>query len=236
MNPVAALVLPVAALVLAGTTISTPPDHRGPSRSSMVRAAPSPSTASGASGVSVQLVPSPVPILRPVGASESPALRGRWAWPLRPQPAVVRPFLRPATKYGAGHRGVDLAGSSGQEVLAVEAGTVTHVGRIAGRGTVTVLHPSGIRSTYEPVDPTVSTGSPVARGAVLGRLAASGSHCAPGICLHLGAVRGDVYLDPMVFLTGGRRVRLLPLAQAPQGGAGGLVPEGQAPEGQAPEG
>jgi murein DD-endopeptidase MepM/ murein hydrolase activator NlpD len=112
---------------------------------------------------------------------------------------------------------VDLAGSPGQEVLAVEAGTVTHVGRIAGRGTVTVLHSSGIRSTYEPVDPAVSSGSPVARGAPLGRLEGSGSHCAPADCLHLGALRGEVYLDPMVFLVGGQRVRLLPLAPAREG-------------------
>jgi murein DD-endopeptidase MepM/ murein hydrolase activator NlpD len=112
---------------------------------------------------------------------------------------------------------VDLAGSSGQEVLAVEAGTVTHVGSIAGRGTVTVLHSSGIRSTYEPVDPAVSTGATVSRGTPLGRLEESGSHCAPGICLHLGAVRGEVYLDPLIFLMGGQRVRLLPLARGPVG-------------------
>ena len=220
MKPVAALLLPLAAVLLVGTAVSAPPDHREQTRSSMVRGATLTSRASGASGASgasAQLVPAAVPILRPLEARGSPSLRGRWAWPLRPQPAVVRPFLPPATKYGAGHRGVDLAGSSGQEVLAVDAGTVTHVGRIAGRGTVTVLHSSGIRSTYEPVDPTVSTGSPVARGAPLGRLEESGSHCTPAVCLHLGAVRGEVYLDPMVFLAGGQRVRLLPLAPAREG-------------------
>ncbi|NYG05910.1 murein DD-endopeptidase MepM/ murein hydrolase activator NlpD [Phycicoccus badiiscoriae] len=111
-----------------------------------------------------------------------------------------------------GHRGVDLAGVAGQEVRAVEDGTVTHVGTIAGRGTVSVLHPSGIRSTYEPVVSIVAKGSVVTRGAVLGRLQGTGSHCAPAACLHLGAVRGDAYLDPMTFLRGGQRVRLLPLA------------------------
>jgi len=129
---------------------------------------------------------------------------------------VLRPFVRPATSYGAGHRGVDLAGSTGQAVLAVDAGVVTHVGRIGGRGTVTVLHPSGVRSTYEPVDATVEIGTAVSAGTPLGHLASTGSHCAP-VCLHLGAVRGEAYLDPLVFLVGGRRVRLLPLAQAPDG-------------------
>ena len=128
----------------------------------------------------------------------------------------MRPFERPSTAYSAGHRGVDLAGSQGQAVLAVEAGSVTHVGRIAGRGTVTVLHASGIRSTYEPVTASVGVGGQVAVGAELGRLEVAGAHCLPS-CLHLGAVRGRTYLDPLTFLLGGRRVRLLPLAQAPDG-------------------
>ena len=90
------------------------------------------------------------------------------------------------------------------------------LGRIADRGTVTVLHPSGVRSTSEPVEPAVTVGEVVAQGSRLGELAGTGSHCRP-TCLHLGAVRDHTYLDPLVFLTGGRRVRLLPLDQAPDG-------------------
>jgi hypothetical protein len=95
---------------------------------------------------------------------------------------------------------------------------VTHVGSIAGRGTVSVLHASGIRSTYEPLDPAVVAGSAVARGGLLGRLQESGTHCDPALCLHLGALRGHTYLDPIAFLQYPRRVRLLPLSdQAPEG-------------------
>lgn len=108
----------------------------------------------------------------------------------------------------------------------MEAGMVTHVGRIAGRGTISVLHVSGIRSTYEPVEPTVVTGSAVGSGSVLGRLEEAGSHCGPAACLHLGAVRGDLYLDPLTLLQGGQRVRLLPLRPLPL-----PLPLGQAPEG-----
>lgn len=81
---------------------------------------------------------------------------------------------------------------------------------VAGRGTVSVLHPSGLRSTYEPVEASVQVGQAVAQGHPLGTLAAAGSHCAPSACLHLGALRGQEYLDPLVLLRGGR-VRLLPL-------------------------
>lgn len=92
---------------------------------------------------------------------------------------------------------------------AVEAGVVSHVGVVAGRGTVTVLHRSGLRSTYEPVDAVVEVGQVVAQGQRLGTLA-QGGHCAPTACLHLGALRGATYLDPLTLL-GSVRVRLLPM-------------------------
>lgn len=181
------------------------PDFTPSSSPADTQAGPRTAARDVAAGSMAQAVPRP-----------PPSLGSRWAWPLAPRPSLVRPFVRPASAYGAGHRGIDLAGSAGQEVLAVEDGTVAHVGRIAGRGTVTVLHPSGVRSTYEPVEPAVTVGDVVVRGSPLGKLEAIGSHCQPD-CLHLGAVRDRTYLDPLLFLTGGRRVRLLPLAQAPEG-------------------
>lgn len=152
------------------------------------------------------------------GAPAVPAPRGaarvtpahRWSWPLTPLPEVARPFIRPASRYGAGHRGVDLVGRAGQRVLAVDDGVIGHVGVVAGRGTVTVVHASGLRSTYEPLTATVHQGQVVSRGSALGALAEDGSHCGAVACLHLGALRGDEYVDPLTLL-GGTRVRLLPL-------------------------
>lgn len=237
MNPLAALLLPLS-LVVAGTTaqaveagqaihadratshVTAGPAARSGSGSGADAATTPGSDGSAASAYQPLQVGPEIPARTghsPAGSVEDPSLRDRWAWPLDPPPRVVRPFLRPPSRYGAGHRGVDLSGTPGQQVLAVESGTVTHVGRIAGRGTVTVLHPSGIRSTYEPVAPAVTVGARVARGAALGRLEQNGSHCGTVACLHLGAIRGDEYLDPMVFLAGGGRVRLLPLAQVPDG-------------------
>ena len=136
----------------------------------------------------------------------------RWQWPVRPRPAVVRPFVAPVSAYAAGHRGLDLAASEGATVLAVEAGVVAHAGVVAGRGTVSVEHADGLRSTYEPVSASVQVGDVVAAGDRLGtiELAAGASHCGPLGCLHLGARRGEHYLDPLPLLTGGR-VILLPL-------------------------
>ncbi|WP_183096376.1 M23 family metallopeptidase [Nocardioides stalactiti] len=131
------------------------------------------------------------------------------SWPLRPEPEVVRGFDPPASTYGAGHRGVDLLGTPGQQVHTAMAGTVTFAGPLAGRGVVVVSH-GATRTTYEPVGADVVIGERVAAGAALGTLEAFASHCAPRACLHWGWKRDDTYLDPLS-LVGEGPVRLLPL-------------------------
>ena len=120
---------------------------------------------------------------------------------------VLRGFQPPATRYGAGHLGVDLAASG--VVRSAGAGTVTFAGSVAGRGVVVVLHPDGIRTEYEPLRPAVPRGRQVAAGDVLGTLAGVHQGC-PGPCLHWGARRGDAYLDPLGLLRPLGPVRLFP--------------------------
>jgi len=66
-----------------------------------------------------------------LGAPVDPVPVG--VWPLQPQPQVVRAFDPPDSPFGAGHRGVDLAGSVGQPVFAALAGRVTFAAPFAGR-------------------------------------------------------------------------------------------------------
>lgn len=146
----------------------------------------------------------------PTGGGETTP-RGRWAWPLTPRPPLVRRFEAPASVWGAGHRGLDLGAHVGAPVRAVADGTVSHAGVIAGRGTVSVRHATGIRSTYEPLDVSVAVGERVRRGQVIGRLSDAKGHCQPSTCLHLGAKRGNEYLDPLPFF--GWRVILLPVTR-----------------------
>ncbi|WP_432478981.1 M23 family metallopeptidase [Nocardioides sp. GXQ0305] len=129
-------------------------------------------------------------------------------WPLEP-PEVVAGFDPPETTWGAGHRGVDLAGRPGQPVRTALAGRIAFVGTIAGRPVVTVSH-GDTRTTYEPVTTSLPRGTRVAAGSVIGSLGVTGSHCFPAACLHWGWLRGETYLDPLR-LVGGGPVRLLPL-------------------------
>jgi murein DD-endopeptidase MepM/ murein hydrolase activator NlpD len=142
----------------------------------------------------------------PVGASAA------WGWPLVPDPAVVDVFRAPPTPWSAGHRGVDLAAAVGQPVLSAGSGRVTFSGMVAGRGVVVVLHPGGLRTSYEPVDGRVLTGTLVQTGSTLGVVSAEPGHCAPATCLHWGLRRDQTYLDPLVLLGLGPPV-LLPLSR-----------------------
>lgn len=134
----------------------------------------------------------------------------RWAWPLAPRPEVTRRFDRPDEPWLPGHRGVDLAASAGQPVLAPTDGQVTWTGVIAGRSVVVVSHGGGLRSTFEPVVAAVPVGTAVAGGQDVGAVTATPGHCAPRTCLHWGVLRGETYLDPLS-LVGRAEVVLLPL-------------------------
>lgn len=158
------------------------------------------------------------------GSAPSAEVRPVGVWPLAPVPDVTRRFDPPAVDWGAGHRGVDLLGATGQTVRAALAGTITFAGPLAGKQVVVVSH--GLtRTTYEPVLPSVAVGAEVAAGAAIGTLAGAPSHCVPHACLHWGWRRGEEYLDPLG-LVEQPRIRLLPPAGpavAAEAGPSGLA-------------
>jgi murein DD-endopeptidase MepM/ murein hydrolase activator NlpD len=126
--------------------------------------------------------------------------------------AVITRFVLPEVSWGSGHRGVDLAGTPGEIVLAAADGTVTYAGVLAGRGVVVVDH-GVVRTTYEPVAATVEVGDMVSRGQPIGRLQAGHPTCPGTTCLHWGLRDGDAYLDPLLLL--GPSIRLLPASASP---------------------
>lgn len=132
-----------------------------------------------------------------------------WGWPMK-SPSLSAGFDRPAQNWLPGHRGVDLVGQSGDQVLASGNGVITFAGLVAGKGVVVVRHGS-IRTTYEPVAASVAVGSKVRVGDVIGTLAEGESHCstqATVSCLHWGLLRGEKYLNPLSLVQ--KQVRLLP--------------------------
>ncbi|RVW09860.1 M23 family metallopeptidase [Prescottella agglutinans] len=145
----------------------------------------------------------------PAAAPAADDARPSFGWPLHPRPRVVRAFEKPAQNWLPGHRGVDLAAAPGQSVLAAGAGTVVFAGTVAGKPVVSVDHPGGLRTTYEPVRAAVTAGRRVDRGTVLGTVVAGHPECAAAACLHWGLRRDREYLDPLPLIRA-VPIRLLP--------------------------
>ena len=146
------------------------------------------------------------------------AVADRLDWPLRPRPAVVRAFDAPSPNWNRGHRGVDLAAATGQTVYAAASGTVVFAGELAGRPLVSIAHPGGLRTTYEPVEAAVRAGQLVDAGSAIGDVLAGHPGCGAAACLHWGAMWGPAsradYVDPLGLVV------TTPLRLKPLGGPG----------------
>jgi Membrane proteins related to metalloendopeptidases len=132
-----------------------------------------------------------------------------WRWPVDPAWQVVRPFEAPATRYSAGHRGIDLAAARGSPVYAPADGVVRFAGRVVDRPVVTLEHADDLLSSMEPVAVELPVGTVVHAGEPIGAVA-SGGHC-DGSCLHLGVRLHGNYVSPLLYLGGVPRAVLLPL-------------------------
>lgn len=144
------------------------------------------------------------------GPSSSSVVEAGFALPIDAHPTLLTPFRPPRSRFGSGHRGVDLAAAVGDAIRAAGGGVVVYAGQLAGRGVVSIDHPAGLRTTYEPITATVKAGDRVATGHRIGVLQGGHSSCARAACLHWGARLPDgSYLDPMGLL-GTIEVRLLP--------------------------
>ncbi|WP_055699431.1 M23 family metallopeptidase [Streptomyces silaceus] len=171
------------------------------------------------------LLPPLAALLATVLPPPAPAAGTATTWPLGTRPQVVRTWDPPATPYGAGHRGVDLAAPPGTPVRAVAPGRIAFAGRVAGRGVLSLeLADTGtppLRTTYEPVRATVEKGDRVEAGDEVGVLELPAAHCRTTSCLHWGLLRGKTYLNPLTllppWLLRGRPSRLLPMTGASPG-------------------
>ncbi len=145
------------------------------------------------------------------------------------RPHVVRPFEKPAQRWSAGHRGVDLAvPEHDRRVYAPAPGKVVFNGTVVNRKVLVIAHPDGRRSTFEPMDEALPVGTTVAAGEVIGTVAvtAGGNSERPyqrcsTPCLYWGVrqggARGDgsgkdaEYINPMSLLGSKEPSILLPV-------------------------
>lgn len=178
-------------------------------------------------------VPDSVPVLSSASVPstvELTASRLRYRSPTaESRPRVVHPFEKPAQRWSAGHRGVDLAvPENDRRVYAPAAGKVVFSGTVVNRKVLVLAHPDGRRSTFEPMDEALPVGTTVAAGEVIGTVAvtAGGTSERPyrrctTVCLYWGVrqggARGDgsgktaEYINPMSLLGSKEPSILLPV-------------------------
>jgi murein DD-endopeptidase MepM/ murein hydrolase activator NlpD len=162
--------------------------------------------------------PATMPAAEPaVAAAASPApaavvVTARWSWPVGPPHDLVRSFEAPASRYGPGHRGIDIVARPGDPVRAPADGVVSFSGVVVDRPVLSIQHDEALVSSVEPVVATVNAGERVSAGQVVG-VVASGAHCSE-MCLHFGVRRHGQYISPILFLGGLSRAVLLPLPPA----------------------
>lgn len=134
----------------------------------------------------------------------------RWSWPV-PAPRVVAAYAAPASRYTAGHRGIDLTAAPGDSVTAPADATVHFAGIVVDRPVLTLDHGDGVLSSFEPLSAAagLTAGQPVARGAPLGAVG-EGAHCS-GTCLHVGVRIDGEYVSPLLYFDRVPRSVLLPL-------------------------
>ncbi len=125
-------------------------------------------------------------------ATPAHASADAWVWPVTGR--VVRPFDRPATAYGPGHRGINIAARPNTPVRAAADGIVVFAGTIAGARWIVVLHPGRVRTTYGGLSGiTVRRGERVHAGQAIARAGGSGT-------VYFGVRIGPEYVDPLDYL------------------------------------
>ena len=145
------------------------------------------------------------------------------------RPRVIHPFEKPAQRWSAGHRGVDIAiPENDRRVYAPAPGKVVFSGTVVNRKVLVIAHPDGRRSTFEPMDEALPVGTTVAVGDVIGTVAgAAGGNSERSYrrcstpCLYWGVrqggIRGDgsgkeaEYINPMSLLGSKEPSILLPV-------------------------
>lgn len=130
-----------------------------------------------------------------------------WDWPVADPHPIVRPYIAPENPYSSGHRGIDIDSGSAVEVRAPTEGVVHFAGTVVDRPVLSIRHPGGLITSYEPVTSTLARGDAVTRGQVIGEV--QEGHCLQP-CLHFGVRLDGDYVSPLNYLNGIPRAILLP--------------------------
>ena len=117
---------------------------------------------------------------------------------------VENHFRAPLWEKGPGHRGIDIAINSSSPIVAPFDGTVSFTGKVVNRQVVTLISPSGLKASFEPVCGLQAEGARVSKRQPIGVLCVPETdyemHCES--CLHFSLRNTYGYLNPLLFYGG----------------------------------
>ncbi|MCI1979501.1 MAG: M23 family metallopeptidase [Bifidobacteriaceae bacterium] len=118
------------------------------------------------------------------------------------QKTVVKEFSPPLKKWLPGHRGVDIAlpRSGSVHVVAPARGEITFSGKVAGKSDLSMKTEEGVVFSFEPASSELTAGTEVKAGERIGTVEGESDHCNDS-CVHWGARRNGVYVDPLLALS-----------------------------------
>jgi Peptidase family M23 len=139
-----------------------------------------------------------------------------WVWPLSGE--VITRYSNGSDPYAGGqHRGIDIAGETGQPVVAAAGGSVRFAGTAGSSGlTVSIRTTDGFDTSYLHLSSaSVLAGQTVVAGERVGAVGTSGTRSTERPHLHFGvreAGSRHAYRDPLAFLPAAP-----PAAEGPRG-------------------
>ena len=72
-------------------------------------------------------------------------------------------YVLPASKWGAGHRGIDLLVKDQEQIKSPFSGTVHFQGKVVDRNVLTLKSSSGLLASFEPICSNLSAGDEVTK-------------------------------------------------------------------------
>lgn len=132
-------------------------------------------------------------------------------WPLTTGGVVTSTFgmrRHPISGRRSMHKGIDISGKHGSDIVAMADGLVIFSGRKTGYGKIVeIRHPDGLETRYAHNSKNlVNEGDLVTKGQVIAKLGSTGRSTGPHV--HFEVRRGGEALDPMRFLDLSERSRL----------------------------
>jgi hypothetical protein len=144
----------------------------------------------------------------------------------------MKPYRGPATRYSAGHRGLDYLVREKQTIKAPSFGFIAFANPVALIPAVSIQHTGGYRTTFEPACTILPVGTPVFPGQPIGEVCKPDlpvpvknpavtavkvavdvlnplSHCRPKLCLHFSLRYKGGYLSPQALIGGMQASRLI---------------------------